>query len=343
MRCTSPSALVERHVETGQPEDAQAIERDPQPAVATDPAPVATPAAAPVAVLVRSRGLTDKLLHLLATLRPGLGYDVLVCADETDGPWPADAALPTGALLRHDAAEGVGRGLVADRSDVPPLWFFGDYVFHAAFAARPDHSHYLLLDEAVDLTRGNPLFIEGLARRLAGDGGGPYDLVASWLGPRPADWLWHPAAAAAFGEARGIFPAIVALSRAALLHVQEWRRRELAAPASAPVFWEALLPSALAAGFRCADLNALLPGSWDAASFPSPEPLLLGRLPPLPPGVELVFPVADERAYLAWLLAQSQAAGTLPDLIGRLAPGGDLAVSEPVRAWFLHAALAALP
>ena len=295
-------------------------------------------------MLVRTQGCNDKLLDLLTGLRAGLGYDLYVCADETATPFPPDAALPEGVVvLRHGEADAVRFGLAAPLPEAGLLWFFGDFAFYAAAAEMPDYAHYLLLDERVALVRGNPLFLEGLARRLSGEpAGAPFDLVAAWFGPRPPDWVWHQAAATRFAVVLGIFPPLVALSRRALGYLQDWRRAEATSGADR-VFWEALLPSALAAGgFHCADLSALIPGAWADGSFPAPSPLLLGRLPPLPPAVELVYPVADERAWLAWTLQQARAGGTVPDLIGRLAPGGDLAVSEEVRAWFLRAALEVL-
>ncbi len=309
----------------------------------------ASPTPSRAAVLVRTQAVSEKLLHLVAELRRGLGYDVFVCADETAGPLDLGGRLADGAgVLRHSEADAAALGLVAASDKrLPPdaklLWFFGDAAFYASFAAIPDYDHYVLLDDKLAFVRGNPLFPEGLVRRLQTDGEAPYDLVSTWLGERPPEWIWHATAAASFANVHGMFSPLAVLSRRALCYLHRWRQRE-AASSGPCVFWEALLPSALiAAGdFRCADVNTLIPGAWDPGSFPASAPMLLGCLPPLLPAVELAFPVASEREYLAWLLGQARARGTVPDLVGRLAPGGDLNVSPPVRAWFLREALRTL-
>jgi len=168
----------------------------------------------------------------------------------------------------------------------------------------------VLLDEKVAFVRGNPLFLEGLARRLTGDGDAPHDLVAAGLGERPPEWFWHAAASARFAAVHGILSPLLVLSRRALEHLFAWRRHE-AEVGTSFIFWEALVASALidAGGFRCTDVNALLPGAWSPGSFPAPAPMLLGHLPPLPPEVEFVYPVASEREYLAWLLEKSRIDG----------------------------------
>lgn len=298
-----------------------------------------------VAVLVRTRAFSDKVLDLLAGLRRGMGFDVFVCAEETNGFSAAAHDWPDGVgLLRYGEASLGPLGLVELLPDASPLWFFGDYPLYASAAEIPAYDHYVLLDEKIDFVRGNPLFLEGLFRRLPGDDGIVHDLVAAGLGERPPEWVWHAAAAARFPAVHGILSPFLVLSRRALEHLFAWRQAEAALGAGF-VFWEALVASALVAagGFRCTDLNDLIPRAWDPASFPAPEPMLLGQLPPLPKGVELVFPVASEREYLAWLMQRSRAGGTLHDLVARLAPGGDLTVSLQVREWFLREAMLALP
>ncbi len=296
-----------------------------------------------MAVLVRTRDLGETARHLLAVLQRGLGYDLFACVEAAQQP-PGD--LPEGVgLLRHNAADLAAFGLVealpeADYRGAELLWYFGDYAWYASATAIPDYDHYLIVDERLAFCRDSPLFIEALVRRLSGDADGAFDLVSTWLDTRSPAWLWHADTAAVFGQVHGMFAPLVALSRRAVAHLFDWRRREAEGDARR-LFWEALVPTALmaAGGFRCADVNMLLPGAWSAEHFPSPAPMLLGVLPPLPPTIEMVYPVLAERDYLTWLLEESRASGTLADLVGRLAPGGDLDVSEPARAWFLRAAL----
>jgi len=61
---------------------------------------------------VRTQSISDKLLHLLAELQHGLGFDLFVCADETGGQLPDGTLPPWVGVLRHSEASLGPLGLV---------------------------------------------------------------------------------------------------------------------------------------------------------------------------------------------------------------------------------------
>ncbi|MGP0076772.1 MAG: hypothetical protein ACLPWF_33075 [Bryobacteraceae bacterium] len=288
-----------------------------------------------VVVLVRAHFVSDKLLDLLRMLREGVGYDLRVCADETEGPLD----LPSEIVLGHSAQMCSDLGLVGTVPDDRLLWYFGDYAFYCAFHDMPDYDYYVMIEYDVEFVRGNVYALESLIRRLSIPGNPPYDLVATHYAPGPPFWGWCETCRGRFKKCYGIFFPLVVLSKRALRYLFDWRRHEAANPPKSGryVFCEAFIPSALmaAGGYRCADLESLLPGSWDGESFRATHPMLLGALPPLPRAVEVVHPVYSEREFLASELSLARQNNSVAELVARVSDPNLLPLSQELRDAFL--------
>jgi hypothetical protein len=292
-----------------------------------------------VAVMVRTHTITEKLNHILRRLSGGIGYDLFVCADETR----SKIELPDVPVLGHSEAMCAGLGLMPALPGHRLLWYFGDYALYCGYASIPDYDYYVMIEYDLEFVRGNTLFLEGLINRLGSPGAAAYDFVGTQFGQRAPEWQWCETCAGVFPEVYGILFPMVILSRRALEYLYEWRKREAAAPPASgrPVYCEAFLPSALmaAGNFRCADVNTLLPGTWEFETFRTGSPMLLGSLPPLAQGVEIVHPVFSEREYLRAALEAARISGTLQAFLSKLAPGGTLTISAKARSEFMKETL----
>jgi hypothetical protein len=67
--------------------------------------------------------------------------------------------------------------------------------------------------------------------------------------------------------------------------------------------------------------------------------MLLGSLPPLAQGVEIVHPVFSEHEYLRAALEAARVSGTLQAFLSKLAPGGTLTISAKARGEFMKETL----
>ncbi len=302
-----------------------------------------------IAVLVRTHLVTDKLLDLLETLKRGIGYDLFVCADETRGALP----LHGEAVVAHSVAMCAEIGLLAppdgvfleplNRHPERLLWYFGDYAFYCAQYCIPDYEYYAMIEYDVEFVRGNSLALEGLLNRIADSPDGPWDLVAAHYGTRPPEWGWSATCEGIFDQVYGVLLPLVVLSKRAISYLYDWRRREAAHPPADGrfVFCEAFVPSALnaAGGFRCADLATLIPGSWDPQTFRVGAPMLLGALPSLKRGIEVVHPVFSEREFLPSRLEYALNTDTLEEFVTLLSDPDALPLTPDLRRAFHQEAL----
>ncbi len=287
-------------------------------------------------MLVRAHFVSDKLVDLLRMLKQGVGYDLRVCADETQGPLD----LPGEVVLGHSTEMCSDLGLLGSLPNSPLLWYFGDYSFYCAYHAIPDYDYYVMIEYDVEFVRGNVYALESLISRLSLPGVPPYDLVATHYGPRDQDWGWGETCKGRFNDFYGLFFPLVVLSKRAVQYLYDWRRYEAANPLESGryVFCEAFVPTALmaAGGYHCADLNSLLPGSWDPSSFRIRPPMLLGGLPALSRGIELVHPVYSEREYLDSELGDARHNDRVAEFMERLSDPDLLPVSPELRIAFLN-------
>ena len=288
-----------------------------------------------IAVLVRTHLVTDKLFNLLNILETGIGYDLFVCADETNGK----LHVPRSNLLSHSTDMCAKIGLLPPRPNVQLLWYLGDYAFYCAHHVIPDYDYYVMIEYDVEFVRGNALALEGILRRLTDLPGDRYDLVGVQYGTRPPAWGWGRPYESRLNEIYGILFPFVVLSKRALTYLYDLRRQEAADPPTedGPVFCEAFVPTelVLAAGFRCEDVNRLLPGCWDPTSFRVGAPMLENSLPPLARQIELIHPVFSEREYLRRMLEDARRSGHLHELMTTLSDPATLSLTPEVRTAFL--------
>jgi hypothetical protein len=284
-------------------------------------------------VLIRAHFMSEKLLHLIRMLKEGVGYDLRVCADETEGPLD----LPRELVLSHNTELCARLGLVESIHNAPLLWYFGDYALYCAHHYIPDYDYYIMIEYDVAFVRGNVYALESLISQL---GDARHDLVATFFRRAVPDWVWSKTCGNWFRDVYGIFFPLVVLSKRALQYLYDWRKCEAANPSeSGPyVFCEAFVPSALmAAGeYRCADLNQVLPGSWDHKSFRCEPAMLLGALPALGQGIEVAHPVYSEHEYLRSELRKARERDAVADFIARLSSPDFLPLSPEVRRAFLN-------
>jgi len=288
-----------------------------------------------IAVLVRAHFVSEKLVDLLRILKAGVGYDLRACADETQGP----LNLPGEVVLRISTEMCSDLGLLGSVPNSQLLWYFSDYAFYCAHHCIPDYDYYIMIDWDVEFVRGDAYALESLISCLNLPEGSPYDLVGTHYGPQTPDWEWWGTCEGRFKDFYGVFFPLIVLSKRALQYLYDWRKYEAANPLESGnyVFGEAFVPSALmaAGGYRCADLNSLLPGSYDFSSFRIPPPMLLGRLPPLSRGIELVHPVYSEREYLESELGDARQNNSVAEFMTRLRNPALLPVSPALRREFL--------
>lgn len=233
-----------------------------------------------VAVAVRTHFTNEKVVDLVREVGAGAGYDGYVLADETNGP------LDLTDLPKLDCSLDRIRALGFDAQDSHFTWLCGDLIFSLFQQAAPGYAHYVMVEHDVHVQ--TPGFLDRLAAALDGA-----DLVGPRFRRPPATWPWHPAAARAYPEVFGVFYPLVALSNRAIPFLLEQRRLEDPADRMS---CEALTASALMqGGFRCLDLNDVVPGAyaWDGFNIGPPRPF--GSMGPV--DGQVVHPVLTGAQY----------------------------------------------
>ncbi|MGG5807769.1 hypothetical protein [Falsiroseomonas sp. CW058] len=245
-----------------------------------------------IGALVRTHlAQSGHVLALAGQIRDA-GFDpVCIAADETQGPVEAGGF----AKLSHDL-----RGLGALGLRIPPraLWFCGDYAYYATVLGRDDADFWLMVEHDVALRDPASGYWRALHRALRDVPGPLPDMVASHFGPYRRTHF-----RSAHAEPLKIFFALTGLSPRAVEALYRARLREAAEGAPDPrgTHCEIFVPSELAAagGFRCLDLNALLPGSVDGRGFSPQRIVPVGHEARMPGGGALVHRVAEMPEYLA--------------------------------------------
>lgn len=291
-----------------------------------------------VAVLVRTHLVNEKLFDLLKILKKGVGYDLFICADETNGPLQLDGE----AVISHSINMCREIGLYSELKDFSVLWYFGDYAFYCVNSIIPDYDYYTMIEYDVEFTRKNSLALEGLLARITNLNEKPYDLVSTYYGPRGSDWVWTDTCSKQFEDVYGIFFPLVIMSKRALCFLYELRRKEISTfgKGQQPVFCEAFVPSALiAAGdFRCGDVGNLIPGSWEQSTFRVGTPMLLGQPPSTSLAVEFLHPVFSENSYLIRLFQDASKAGKMESFLEIISNKELLKLSSSLRLRFMDEA-----
>jgi hypothetical protein len=237
-----------------------------------------------VAVLVRSHVADEKFDYLWQDLnREGRRYDVFPLLDQSalGGNAAALEAKYPGVIWNHpDRFASLGLSQKAFGFNM--LWLHGDFSMYVALIDKPDYDYYVMIDYDVHFTNNATEYLNRLCDRLTSPTEEILDGVGLEFKSRPTlpgvttdwpnytNWEFFAAAAEAFPTVFHFYFPFVALSRRALMQLLAQRQLEAArhTPADKVVICEAFVPSSLmAAGFRCIDLNDLLPGSYELDSM----------------------------------------------------------------------------
>ena len=255
--------------------------------------------ARPLLIMVRAHLVNDKLHRLLDQLRDvNTSADLAVIYDRTHGMPQADF---TDDVIWHSIAECKDIGLTQHHEQL--LWWCGDFPFYFALKQRPSYEYYAMVEYDVHFTGDAGAFVGRLQAALS-KRAGSIDAVGTRLREedRNPNGL-HGPIVRQFNPAYSYFFPLIVLSRRAAAFLYTARRLEaaLGIRGDAIAYCESFVASYLAAnGFVCADLNELLPGSYDN------DLMVLGNIGGLPASladrfrdrVELVHPVYGDEQYL---------------------------------------------
>ena len=276
--------------------------------------------AARMAVLIRTHVMDGKFHHLWDALHGGDErrlYDVLPLLDAEalgEAQQEIDDRHPSAIWITPDDLREAG--LTQRSEEHRNLWLLGDAAMYLAVLRQPAYDYYVMVDYDVHFTGDAVAYLNRLCQRLLAEGEEVMDGVGLDYSPDPTpatghrDWPFWAPAAKAFALIYHFYLPVVAVSRRGLLHCFAGRQLEAArrTPSRDLVNGETFLPSSLkAAGFACADLNAVLPGSYQITSM-SMQHVHPGRMSGLPlsralaepePGVEMVHGVYSDEHFLA--------------------------------------------
>ena len=276
-----------------------------------------------VAVLVRSHILDDKFNHLWRELNgQGRSFDAFPLLDRStlgENAALIEANYP-GMIWNHpDQLPELGLNQKSGRHNI--FWLCGDLSLDLAFSRHPQYDYYIMIDYDVHFTIDAVAYLNRLCARLLSEDDEVIDGAGLDFKSRPVlpgvtidwanytDWEFYPAAAEIFPHVYHFYFPFVALSRRAVLQVLAQRQLEAArrTPPDKVVICEAFVPSSLmAAGLKCVDLNALLPGSYELHSMGlqhwrserlAGQPLNYAIRHPHP-GVEMVHAVYSDAKFL---------------------------------------------
>ncbi|MDP8916492.1 MAG: hypothetical protein M3M95_04675 [Pseudomonadota bacterium] len=277
-----------------------------------------------VAVLLRTHLDSLKVRHSIAELAQGSNYDFYMLAHEEPG-----REMDFGAVPKVSHSMQALRELGFNVHHRYFMMHFADVLFGFVQQRLPDYDWYVMVENDVFIRPGVGYF-DRLAARLAEEPEGGLDMAAGRLAFSNPHWMWHAAAARVHDPVLGCFFPIVAVSRRAVpflleqrLQEQAWARAEglTAKETNEPrnlMFCEAFIGSALwAGGFRITDLNCLIPGSYDYATYNTGPPMLLNEQTSHL-GPALLHPVLDGRDFLDKHFFFSLKTGGLPDFLDKL-------------------------
>jgi hypothetical protein len=289
----------------------------------------------PVAVMVRSHFINDRVLELLRHLDKGRrGFDLFLTFDETNGK--PEAALPN--LLPHSARRCSEIGLTQKQDRL--LWWCGDFPFYFALLDIPNYQFYVMVEYDVYLTDQDATLLNAFAETLVSEKQGRVDGVVTRLRrERPQqEHRLYASAFAQFAITYSSFFPFVALSKPAAHYLYAQRKLEALLRPEAAVHCEAFLPShLLAAGFKCADLDSVLPGSYRMDLM-----IMSGRQHGMPRSMvegfegfaRMLHPVYDDAEFLQRMLDRCQADRQKEWLKARFDDGEFNAIPASVRAPF---------
>jgi hypothetical protein len=274
-----------------------------------DPAPSG---ANSVAILVRSHKVDRKFDDLIVKLgRTASNYDVYPIVDETRGR----PSIRQDRAIWHSVEASRDLGLTQPRQDL--MQVCGDFPFYFALRDLPRYRLYVMIEDDVDFIRADAHFIEQLVGRLASPQFSDVDFVGLQFRQNTEKSGWFEACRKLFPKQYcyfSYFP-FVALSRRAAAFLFSQRQLEAARQPQPRdvVHCEAFVAScAMAGGFRCIDLNEIIPGSYELKTMGMQlGGLAVGKPMGFPvdvaPGIEIIHPIYTpeefvNRAYRKFVL-----------------------------------------
>ncbi len=271
--------------------------------------PVPSPAAhraqprADVAVLLRSHVADDKFhdLHrVLATTVDG-DFDLYPVMDETAGR--PEVALDN--VVWHSEQACPELGLTQQHPHL--LWQCGDFPFYFALRDLPPYEYYIMMEYDIEMTQGDAGFLLRLIDRLPRKEEGGVDLVALGLGPANPSWAWRRACNLIYPDPHFMYYPFVILSRRAVSYMHAQRQLEAVRRPSCEdvIHCEAFTSTCLrAAGFKCLDLNTLVPGAYTLPLMSIPDGTYMGQELAVDPTIQMIHPVYTPQAFLVRLLSE---------------------------------------
>ena len=255
-----------------------------------------------LAVLVRTHVVNPKLFSLLDSLADGCDYDLFIAADETS----RIVDVPGVRKLSHslDMCAEVGLSRTSPKGSV--LWYMGDYALYCSYLQIPHYDHYLMIEYDVHFDCNASMFCSYLVSILESyiD---RFDMIGIELFQRDGVWDNYAEARLQFEKVFGAFFPFVLMSRRAIDFLLAERRKSTAR-SEEQLFCESWVPSMLAKNnYRIADLNEIIPGSWNNAMFRWNDPLRLKGMPPS--SCILSHPVYDEQEFWHRKLRQALQTG----------------------------------
>jgi hypothetical protein len=283
-----------------------------------------------VAVLVRTHVANTKVTDLLSILSESACFDLFICADCTKQELQYEGVQ----VLRHRRSDAAAANLP---TQIPNLmWYCGDYALYFSFAQIPDYDYYMMIEYDVHIPDRSPLVMEGIINRLGFGTRTALDFIGCRCHEGSLEQGWGHTVAGVYPQAHLCQFPFVVLSRAAVEYLRAERQAEGARTTSAErlMFCEAFVPSALrAGGFRCADLNSILPKAVDAETFrvaADQGPMLLTQKI-LAPTTRLLHPVYDEDNFISYFVNQARRTRD-PRVLAALSRNeGDLPLSAQAR------------
>jgi hypothetical protein len=182
------------------------------------------------------------------------------------------------------------------------LYRCGDMPLYVAMREHPKYAHYVMIEDDVELRGEDASPVNALCRALSG---APLDFVGIIFRPDRTQ-VWGRTTADVYGAENAHlarFP-MVAVSRRLCAYLFSQRLLEAARnPEPADIMHcEVFAASAaMAAGFACADLNAVMPGSYDRSIMMFESPgfgLPMGAVFDGAPAIKFYHPVYEPASWL---------------------------------------------
>lgn len=216
-----------------------------------------------VVVLIRSHLCDNKFADVMSKLEKNCsGFDVFALIDESNGR-PDNAPSK---VVWHSIASCYNLGLTQMGKMQSTLYWCGDFPLYAALRQLPNYKYYIMIEDDVEFRFCAGSFIQSIISALMSQNL-QVDLVGINYKPDP-NGTWTPPCEKAYGIQNCYymtFPFIIA-SKPLVSYLFSQRLLEAARGIVLDdvINCEAFAVSAaVSGGFRCKDLNSIVPGSYN--------------------------------------------------------------------------------